>query len=260
MSWLALTLAILSGWSAVAQTPRPSFDAFDVATIKPISGDEKGRYLKLEGANRFIAVAYPVKLLVAAAYDLNPKTISGGPAWMNEEKWNIEARTPGTLRPTHDEQMRMLRALLADRFGLKFHRESRDFSIFAITIARGGAKLNPAGHPDDPPVMGPAVVYTDKIVLPARNATIGEMAQLLQRAILDRPVVDRTGLTARYDFDLEWAPDESEFGGDAPKMAPDATALPLFEAVEKQLGLKMEATKGAVQAMVVDSVVRPSAN
>lgn len=257
MRWLLVGLLICA---STAQTPRPTFDAFDVATIKPASGDEKGRYLKLEGTNRFIAVAYPVKLLIAAAYDLNPKTIFGGPAWMNDDKWNIEARTPGTSRPTHAEQMRMLRALLEDRFALKFHRESKEFSIFAMTIAKGGARLKPTEHPDDPPTMGPAVVYPQKVVLPARNATVGEMAQLLQRAILDRPVVDRTGLSARFDFDLEWAPDDSEFGGDAPRMAADATALPLFEAVEKQLGLRLEATKGAVQALVVDSVQRPSGN
>ncbi len=257
--WLVFALA-MSAVAAQAQQPRSSFDAFEVATIKPVKGDEQGRYLKLEGTNRFIAVAYPVKLLIAAAYDLNAKTISGGPAWMNEDKWNIEARTPGTVRPTHDEQMRMLRALLQERFALRFHRESKDFSIFAITIAHNGAKLKPTEHPYDPPIMGPAVVYPQRVVLPARNATVGEMAQLLQRAILDRPVVDQTGLTARFDFDLEWAPDESEFGGDAPEMAADATALPLFEAVEKQLGLKMEATRGAVSAMVVDSIQRPSGN
>ena len=256
--WIA-ALALLVGICG-AQVPRPSFDAFEVATIKPADGEEQGRYIKIEGTNRFVAVAYPVKLLVAAAYDLNPKTISGGPGWMGDDKWNIEARSPGAVRPTHDEQMRMLRALLVERFGLKFHREPKEFSIFAITVSKGGAKLQATAHANDPPAMGPAVVYPQKVVLPGRNATVSEMASLLQRAILDRPVVDQTGLTGRYDFDLEWAPDQSEFGGDAPKVAADATALPLFQAVEKQLGLKLEATRGTVSALVVDAVQRPSGN
>jgi hypothetical protein len=157
---------------------RPAFDAFDVATVKPADGSEKGRYIKLEGTNRFVAVAYPVKLMIAAAYDLNPKTISGGPGWMNDDKWNIEARTPGDVRPTHDEQMKMLRALLVERFGLKLHREQKEFSIYAIEVGKGGSKLKATADASGPPTVGPGVVYPQKIVLPARNATINDLASL----------------------------------------------------------------------------------
>jgi uncharacterized protein (TIGR03435 family) len=101
-------------------------------------------------------------------------------------------------------------------------------------------------------------VDPQKIVLPGRNATVGELASLLQRAILDRPVVDRTGLTGRYDFDLEWAPDESQFGGDVPAAPETAPSLPLFEAIQQQLGLRLDATKGMVDAFVVDSAQRPA--
>ena len=87
-----------------------------------------------------------------------------------------------------------------------------------------------------------------------------DFASLMQRAILDRPVVDRTGLTGRYDFDLKWAPDESQFGGDLPPAPADAPAAPLFTAIQQQLGLKLEATKGPVAALVIDTAERPSAN
>jgi len=98
------------------------------------------------------------------------------------------------------------------------------------------------------------------MLLPARNATMGEFTSLLQRAVLDRPVVDRTGLTGRYDFDLEWAPDETQFGGEVPVASADAPAPPFFTAIEQQLGLKLEATRGPVDALIVEGVERPSAN
>ena len=99
-----------------------------------------------------------------------------------------------------------------------------------------------------------------KLVLPARNATMADFVSLLQRAVLDRPVVDKTGLTGRYDFDLEWAPDETQFGGEVPVAPADAQSPPFFTAIEQQLGLRLEATRGPIAALVVDGAERPSAN
>jgi uncharacterized protein (TIGR03435 family) len=89
---------------------------------------------------------------------------------------------------------------------------------------------------------------------------MGDFASLLQRAILDRPVVDKTGLSGRYDFDLEWAPDETQFGGEGPKTPEDAPSPPLFSAIQQQLGLRLVATRGPVDALIVDKAERPSAN
>jgi len=125
---------------------------------------------------------------------------------------------------------------------------------------RVGPKLKPSASVDTPPTVGPGVVYPDRIVLPGRNATLGELASLLQRAILDRPVVDETGLAGRYDFDLAWAPDESQFGGDVPKASETAPSLPLFEAIQQQMGLRLEAKRGIVDALVVDAAAKPSGN
>jgi uncharacterized protein (TIGR03435 family) len=240
----------------------PKFEAFDVATIKPIGADEeKGRYITMQGTHRFVVKDYTLKLLIAAAYDLNPKTISGGPAWVESDHYNILAETPGEVRPSHDEQMTMLRALLADRFKLTFHREAKDFSIFELQVLKSGPKLKPPAAPDQPPAVGPGVVYPpQRIVLPGRNATMGEFASLLQRAILDRPVVDKTGLAGRYDFDLEWAPDETQFGGDVPVASADAPSPPLFRAIQDQLGLRLVATRGPVDALVINTAERPSAD
>jgi uncharacterized protein (TIGR03435 family) len=135
------------------------------------------------------------------------------------------------------------------------------FSIYALEVAKNGPKLKEsAARSDDPAVVGPGVVYPQRIVLPGRNATMGNFVSLLQRAILDRPVVDKTGLSGRYDFDLEWAPDETQFGGDVPPASAAATSPPLFEAIQQELGLRLEATKGPVDALVVDTAERPAAN
>jgi uncharacterized protein (TIGR03435 family) len=242
-------------------TPRPKFDTFEVTTIKPTDPDNKsGRFIIMQGNNRFIEKAYTLKLLIAAAYDLNPHTISGGPAWVESDHYDIVAETPGGVRPTHNEQMSMLRSLLAERFQLTFHREPKVFLIYELQLAKSGSKLKETAVPNDPATVGPGVVYPQRIVLPARNATMGDFASLLQRAILDRPVVDKTSLSGRYDFNLEWAPDETQFGGDVPKASTDAPSAPLFSAIQEQLGLKLVATKGPVDALVIDKAERPSAN
>lgn len=257
---VALGISV-SGMIAQSPGPRPKFDAFEVATIKPVDPDAKaGRYIIMQGTNRFVEKAYTLKLLIAAAYDLNPRTISGGPGWIESDHYDIVAVTPGEVRPTHDEQMSMLRNLLADRFKLTFHREQKVFSIYELEVAKSGPKLKAStAAPDDPPALI-STVYPQRIVMPARNVTMSDLARLMQRAILDRPVVDKTGLTGRYDFDLEWAPDETQFGGEVPVASAEAPSLPLFSAIQQQLGLRLEATKGPVAALVIDKAERPSAN
>jgi uncharacterized protein (TIGR03435 family) len=267
---LTLAALVLSASGIMAQSPAPAsqptsaphprFDAFDVATIRPANTDAKGRYLILQGTHRFVGKYYTLNLLIAAAYDLNPHEISGGPGWTSSDHYDILAITPGDLRPTHDEQMKMLRKLLSDRFKLTFHREQKIFSIYQLELAGSGMKLKPStAAADDPPALI-STVYPQRIVLPARNATMGDFASLLQRAVLDRPVVNKTGLSGRYDFDLTWAPDESQFGGDVPVASADAPSPPLFIALQEQLGLRLDATRGPVDALVIDTAERPTAN
>jgi uncharacterized protein (TIGR03435 family) len=257
---------LVTAAGAVGQVPengaaaRPKFEAFEVATVKPI-GDhpQAGRFFKMDGPHRWTATNFTLTNLIAMAYDLNPRTISGGPGWMESEKFNIEAIAPGEVRPTRLEQMQMLRALLVERFGLKFHRQEKEFSIYELTVAKGGSKLKPAANPDDPPeIVG--IVYPGKIEVPAKSVTMDDFVAMLQRATLDRPTVNKTGLTGKYDFNLVWAQDETQYGGEVPKAPEDASSPPLFTAVQEQLGLKLEATRGMVSAMVVDSVVKPEAS
>ncbi len=243
-----------------AATTRPKFDAFEVATVKPVDADLKaGRMFRMEGTHRWVATNFSLEALIALAYDLNSRAISGGPGWMDEQKFTIEAVTPGDVAPTRLEQMQMLRALLVERFALKFHRQDKEMSIYQLSVAKGQPKLQPAAKPDDPPQIY-GVVFPDRIEVPARSVTMDDFVAMLQRATLDKPTVNQTGLTGKYDFDLKFAQDESQYGGQLPKAPEDAQSPPLFTAMQEQLGLKLVATRGMVSAMVVDQAQKPSPN
>jgi len=260
---LATAFVTAIGILGYAQS-RPIFDAFEVATIKPAGLDGafvQGRWIRMESANRFVAHNHALRTLVAAAYDLPPEAISGGAPWVDSDRWEILAKTPGEVRPTLDEQMSMLRQLLSDRFKLRFFRQPKELAIFALTVASGGAKLKPTAiSPDATPKGPPLVAFAVSpavVRLPARYLSMGEFASLLQRSPLDRPVMDRTGLTGRYDFDLEFAPDETLWNGMLPR--PENSDKPgLLRAMEEQLGLRLESTRGQVETIVIDHVERPT--
>jgi uncharacterized protein (TIGR03435 family) len=257
-------LLCASGVFAQAPADRPKFQEFEVASIKKADLDARGRYIRMQTAHQFLAYNHALKTLIAAAYDVSQQAISGGPAWVESERYEILAKAPNDIRPNLNEQMAMLRALLADRFKLTFHREPKEMPVYALTVAKGGpkfkeSKLLPDASPEGPPAPG-FVVALPLLRLPARYVSMNELASLFQRSALERPVVDRTGLTGRYDFDLVFAIDETLFGGALGKGSEDATMPGFFAAVQEQLGLKLEATRGPVSMLVIDHAERPSDN
>jgi uncharacterized protein (TIGR03435 family) len=259
---LILGCMVASSIPIQSQTPPPKTPSFEVATIKLTSPDERARYIRMQSTHQFLARGYTLRALVSAAYNLPPRAISGGPDWVDLERYDILAATPGETRPNLDEQMAMLRKLLDDRFNLAFHREPKELSVFVLTVAKGGIKLKESSAPpDDQPVLVNTVYPGEKIFLPARNATMAQFASMLQRAVLDRPVVDQTNLSAKYDFDLEWTPDDTQFGGNLPPVQPqNATKPDLFSALPEQLGLRLDSSRAAIDAIVIDRVEKPTAN
>jgi uncharacterized protein (TIGR03435 family) len=260
----AASLVVVCGTFAQSPATRPTFDTFEVATIKPTGPDVRGRFIRMQTANQFVARNHAVKTLVAAAYNLSPRAISGGPVWADSDRFDVLAKTPGEVRPNLDEQMSMLRNLLAERFKLTVHRERKELPFYALAIAKSGSKLKEStASPDASPEGPPPLIFVlspQGASLPGRNATMAELASVMQRAALDRPVVDKTGLSGRFDFNLEWMPDETQFGGQGPWQNQEATKPDLFVAIQQQLGLKLEATKGPVEVLVIDRVARPSEN
>ena len=218
----------------------------------------------MESTHEFAAKNHALKTLIAAAYNLSPRAISGGPAWVDSDRYDIVAKAPGEVRPNLDEQMAMLRELLAYRFRLTFHREQREFQVYALTIAKGGPKLKESTASADASPEGPPplifVISPQVVRLPGRNATMADLSSVIERAALDYPVLDKTGLAARYDFDLEFTPDETVFGGALGKGSDDSAKPGLFAAISQQLGLRLEATRGLVEALIIEHVERPSGN
>jgi uncharacterized protein (TIGR03435 family) len=162
-------------------------------------------------------------------------------------------------QPNNRQMKALIQKLLADRFSLKSHREKRELSVYLIVVEKTGAKLTKAeGDSKADPLLffyGPARVV-------AKNSTIADFAGFLQGGTLDRPVLDRTGLTGRYDFGLLWKPDVSLGGpGNNPQPPSDSDGLPdIFTAIQQQLGLRLVATKTPTEVIVIDHLEKPPEN
>jgi uncharacterized protein (TIGR03435 family) len=133
--------------------------------------------------------------------------------------------------------------------------------VYELTVVKTGSKLKESTAPvDQPSELINTVFPGDKIRLPARNATMAQFTSMLQRGVFDRPVLDKTDLAGRYDFDLEWMYDDSQFGGILPPIKPDNSDKPNLFAALQELGLKLEPSRAAIQTIVIDKVERPSEN
>jgi uncharacterized protein (TIGR03435 family) len=234
--------------------------AFEVATIKPSNPSQPGKLFTVRG-RQVLTVNTTLNDLIVFAYDLHARQIAGGPDWAAMQKFDVTGQPEAQGVPNVNQLRAMVRQLLTDRFKLAFHRERRELAVYAIVVAPGGPKLT---KNDTNPNGLPGLIFRGLGVLPVTNATMGDLAGVMQSAVLDRPVVDKTGLPGRYDFNLKWTPDESQFAGlgvPVPPPTNDANAPPgIFTAFQEQLGLKLDATRAPVDVLVIDRVERPSEN
>jgi len=247
--------------------PRPMLDdakpSFEVATIKPSDPNSTGQSMNVgrTGGNSFTTQNTPVADLIKFAYNIHVRQLSGGPSWIESDKFDVLAKpdTPGI--PSMAQLRSMLQKLLAERFGLEFHREKREISAYVITLEKSGIKVaKMEGNRGNLPRFsgrGPGA-------LSVVNATMGEFAEHLQSRVLERPVVDQTGLTGRYDFNIEWKPDATQLaalaGPNPPPLPPNVEDRPDLMAAMRQLGLKIESTKTPVDVLVIDKMNKPSQN
>jgi uncharacterized protein (TIGR03435 family) len=219
-----------------------------------------------------------VKQLILFAYDVPKNQVSGVQPWMDSNHFDIQATTE--KNPTVKQlEGAMLRALLEDRFQLKVHRETMARPVYELTVEKDGVKmqLSKEGscilYPiDSPPPLpapsSPRPVYCDfprlagdglNWTLDGSRVTVGKLAITLSRSGLDRPIVDKTGLTGGFDLHLKWT-------ADLPESAPESgtvvepTGLSIFTALKEQLGLKLESAKAPVEILVIDHVEKPSEN
>lgn len=266
---LPLNLTHVSGdtaWTIPDPPARPkpmAADAspvFEVATIKPSKPDTPGKAIRVNG-RRFSTLNTTVSDLIAFAYGLHPRQIVGAPSWLETEKYDLEAEPNGEGQPNDKQWKMMLQKLLSDRFRLAFRRDKKELSVYALVVGKGGPKLTKS---EGDPNGLPALFFRGPGVLPVRNATMADFAGVMQAAVLDRPVVDQTGLAGRFDFQLKWTPDETQFGGRGARVPPpdDHADVPpdLFAAIQHQLGLQLKSVKAPVDVLVIDRIEKPSEN
>jgi len=233
---------------------------FDVVTVKPSDPNRQGKGFTIRGRH-VMTINTNLNDLVTFAYGLHAKQLIGAPAWFGTDKFDIDG-VPDVEGQPNSKQMKLLvQSALTDRFKLTFHHDQKELSVYALTVGKSGPKLTETIHkPNDPG----AFFFRKLGVLTVANFTMKDFCDGMQAAVMDKPVVDHTGLTARYDFNLNWTPDESQFeamGGFKPPTADDPNAPPaLSTAMQEQLGLKFEATKAPADVFVIDHVEKPSAN
>jgi len=196
--------------------------------------------------------------LISYAYEVHARQIVGGPDWMDQERYDIDATLGQKGEPSHQQLRVMVKKLLAERFGLTFHTDKVEMPAYVLTVGKDGAKLKPTELEGQLPGIsesrGP-----DGMSLFVRNATLEDFAVYLQLIVLDRPVVDLTGLSGRYDFEVTYTPDASEFNGHPPRPGAQAgvPAPGLSDAMRQQLGLELDAEKTFVDVIAVDHAERP---
>jgi uncharacterized protein (TIGR03435 family) len=253
-------------WTIPPPPPKvPPMDAnahpsFEVATIKPTKPDEQ-RFMLIVRGGRFETMNTSLSKLLTFAYGMQAKQLIGLPEWADTDKYDINAKPDIEGSPSKKQLQEMVQKLIADRYKLTFHRDKKDLSVYVLSIAKTGPKLTKSeGDPNGLPGFG----LRGLGALNIRNANMGDFAGLMQEAVLDRPVVDQTGLAGRYDFSVNWTPDDSQYGGMGAKAPPptdSANAPPnLYTAIQEQIGLKLDATKAPADVMVIDHVEKPSEN
>lgn len=255
---------------------------FETVSIKPTKSDCSGSFIPGYTVDGYRAECVTVRNLIRTAYDVKDYGVSGNPDWVNTELFNVEAKAETSvadaLSKLTPEQLKlarqgMLQALLAERFNLKIHRETKDEPVYLLVVGKNGPKFQNANSGDThtfPGADGSAV--RGQIALGAgseggrtakgHSVSMKLFADYLS-LVLGRPVLDRTGLTGAYDFTLEWTPDATQTPAPDPAIAdsrPGLQGASIFSAVQEQLGLKLEPGKGPVELIVIDHIEKPSRN
>jgi len=246
--WIAMSCGLAVGQAGPAPDQTP---AYEVTTVKPFSGNGSGP---------------PLRGYIQSAFGIPPNAIGWviGPDWINSASYMIQGKAPDSIRDamqtmTPEERTKEVRAmeqsLLADRFKLKAHFETREMPTYQLVFAKGGSKLKES--PDSTKMRAAVGISSiNGTALTMRNFT---NMLTSEPELGGRLVVDKTGLGGAYDLSLKWAPMQATAPGGA-SPSPDADGPSLFTAIEEQLGLKLVPTKGPGQVLVIDHIERPSEN
>src|SRR5579872_5105290 len=234
------------------QTPPPSFEA---ASVKVNKSGGMRMAVDFQPGGKFSAQNVPLRILIALAYHVRPDSITVGEGWLGSDRFDIVAKASQVTPP--DELRRMLQSLLAERFKLQIHSDEKIMPAYALVVGKNGSKLQPtdAGllterrcHPGDP-VPGQKHFVCEHMTM----ALLADTLQEIALRDIDVPVVNQTGLEGAYTFQLSWAPSSGPVAGDPTDPAVGPT---LFQALDSQLGLRLESKKLPLPVIVVDRAER----
>jgi len=236
--------------AATVQVPGASQLSFEVASIRPNNSENRSSDFSTNATGRFSAINVTVKSLLITAYKLQEHQLVGGPPWLGTDRYDIVAKPED--KASADEVLEMIKTLLAERFKLKLHHETRELPVYALLVGKNGSKMKASSTGDDNHNAD-----TRRGVMTGQNLSL-EMFVIILSNQLDRPVVDKTGLAGNFDLQLEWSPEASRPSAEAVGTVPSGPSI--FTAIQEQLRLRLEATKGPVEVIVIDSVEKPSEN
>jgi len=275
-----MKLAIVGAGIALAMAPGlPAQNAtapltFEVASIKPSAPDAQGSGIQFMPGGGLRMTNITLKQMITFAYGVQDFQVLGGPGWINSERYDVLAKpetssdagdAPMNAGKMTDEQFRTaqermrarLQPLLAERFQLASHRETKEQPVYALVVGKGGSKLRVT--------KGGRRIGMTRGKITSEGEPLPFLAQLLSN-LLGRPVLDQTGLKGDFDFELNWTPEPGQLGGPMKPLAAEASPPPeengpsLFTAIQEQLGLRLESTKGPVETIVIDRAERASEN
>ena len=240
-------VAVLAGLSAAtsAGQSQPAQPAFEVVSIhRNVHGGE-ARVDITQG--RVTMNNATLRTLIRNGYDIQNFQFAGGPGWLDSDSYDISAITANHADINEKQYRELVRTLLAERFQLKVHWETRQGDVFALVVAKGGSKLKEGDPAKETGLNTNIAGHVGRMV--GINAPVFYLSTVLSNK-LSHPVIDKTGLQGKYDWTLAWDPDPGA----------DSTEPSIFTAVQEQLGLKLDAQKGPVKMLVIDGVERPSEN
>jgi len=237
-------------------SPRLTFDVISIHPSPPPAQGQRCPINSLKGADGYQVRCSTIKGMMSLMYKIPQRQIAGGPAWLNDDRFDIDAKADKAY--SLDDLHTMFQNMLADRFGLKFHTEKKEGNIYALTIDSSGLKMKPNTDPEPfqiPFLGGPAGFTGTRVPM---QYLCWQLGQFLQND--ERPVINMTGLTGNYDFKLAFLP-ELPPGFDKDSLPQEVRDRPnLFTALREQLGLKLTAQKGPVTYIVIDHIDKPSEN
>ena len=254
---LLLTAGALLAQPQSGTTRRPEFA---VVSVKPSQADCCTGYGIGRGGSHGTHVT--LQALIGLAYRVPPFQITGGAGWVTSDRFDVECKADDPNTDT-DQLRLMLQSMLEDRFRLKLHRETKESAVYALVVSKGGPKIRSSTDQSSPDDTGPARPGDGPNhggILLGNGMLIGNAVMLSRFATvlspqLERTVIDRTGLTGRFDIQLHWSPD---INGKPPETTSDAPSI--FTAMQEQLGLKLESGKGPVELIVIDRAEKPAEN